>query len=304
MKKSIMLFFILATASAYSQDMQKVVQIVKRMETNLKAMVESEKEQREASFLAITHELGLVRNQLDLVSSNQSKTTTSLDSSNSTMRHAGVKNLILRLQQGNDRFVAGKPSAKDFQRDRAELISAQHPYSIVLTCSDSRVPPELIFDESLGQIFVIRTAGNIVDSVVLGSIEYAAEHLHAGLMVVLGHKDCGAVKATISGGKVPPDIGSLVSRIQPAVDRARATHVGEKDLLDACVEENVHRQMEQSLIQSDLLNELVGQGELSIVGAVYNLETGRVEFLSQDGNAAAAATPDKHSSTHSVAKAK
>ncbi|HTY60158.1 MAG TPA: carbonic anhydrase [Bacteroidota bacterium] len=189
--------------------------------------------------------------------------------------------LLKKLEKGNARFVAGRTSKKDFPVQRKGLTGAQHPYAIVLTCSDSRVPPELLFDESLGQLFVIRNAGNVVDSVTLGSIEYAAEHLHAGLLVVLGHESCGAVTAAASGGQAPPNIGSVVWRIAPAVDAAKAAHVQQADLVHASVEENVRLQMQDAVAQSGVLKELVAKGEFDIIGGVYSLETGKVNFMAK-----------------------
>ncbi|MBK7258284.1 MAG: hypothetical protein IPI01_10895 [Ignavibacteriae bacterium] len=126
---------------------------------------------------------------------------------NGAAEPAASKDPVARLLNGNRRFVEGRTAARDFVHERPALTAGQHPYAIILTCSDSRVPPELLFDESLGQLFVVRDAGNVVDSVVLGSIEYAAEHLHAGLLIVLGHEACGAVNATIKGGDVPRTSG-------------------------------------------------------------------------------------------------
>ncbi len=190
--------------------------------------------------------------------------------------------LIIRLLEGNARFISGHTSTKDFVHQRAELTKSQHPFAIVLSCADSRVPPELLFDESLGQLFIVRVAGNVVDSVALGSIEYAAEHLHTKFMIVLGHESCGAVAATINGGEVPPNIASLMKRIKPSVSfvKSRKALLKDAQLVNACVEENVREQMKQSLKQSDVLREMNEKGELAIVGAVYSLESGTVRFLS------------------------
>jgi carbonic anhydrase len=186
---------------------------------------------------------------------------------------------LKKLEKGNSRFVAGKPAKKDFPVQRKGLASAQHPYAIVLTCADSRVPPELLFDESLGQLFVLRNAGNVVDSVTLGSIEYAAEHLHTALLIVLGHESCGAVTAAAGGGQVPPNIGSIVWRITPAVESAKSAHGASADLVHASVEENVRLQMKDAVAGSEILRELIGKGEFGVIGGVYNLETGKVTFL-------------------------
>jgi carbonic anhydrase len=199
------------------------------------------------------------------------------------VRFADSYELIIRLLEGNARFISGHTMVKDFVQQRAELTKSQHPFAVVLCCTDSHVPPELLFDESLGQLFIVRVAGNVVDSVALGSIEYAAEHLHTSLMIVLGHEGCGAVAATIQGGEVPPNIASLVRRIKPSVSKVKsleASSLKDSRLVNACVEENVREQMKQSLLQSDVLEEMSENGELAIVGAIYSLESGTVRFLS------------------------
>ncbi len=186
---------------------------------------------------------------------------------------------LSRLVQGNERYVSGHPEPKDFAAERKELAGGQHPYAIVLACADSRVAPEIVFDESLGRLFVVRVAGNVADPVVLGSIEYAVEHLQAHLLVVLGHESCGAVKATLAGGEAPPNIAALVSRIAPAADRARSARVADSELLATAVRENVRYQMQMAVYQSDALSELVHKHELQIAGGVYDLDTGKVDFL-------------------------
>jgi carbonic anhydrase len=189
---------------------------------------------------------------------------------------------LSRLIKGNERFVSGKIRVRRYNEERPEVAKGQHPYAIVLACADSRVPPELLFDESLGKLFVIRVAGNVADPVVLGSIEYAVEHLHSHLLVVLGHDNCGAVKATISGGELPPNILSIASRIKPAVDKMQVRWMNEKEGLDAAIRENVHYQMQKSIFDSEILNESVRKKELRVVGGVYHLNTGRVEMVSRD----------------------
>lgn len=191
---------------------------------------------------------------------------------------------IARLKEGNARFVSGARAQRDLKADRAAVVAGQTPYAIVLTCADSRVAPELVFDESLGQLFVVRNAGNVLDSVVLGSIEYAAEHLHAKLLVILGHQSCGAVKATVAGGDLPPNIGSIVHRIAPAVRKVKGAGTQEAAMVDASIAENARMQVEQTGVQSSLLEEMKKKQEFSIVGAVYDLESGAVTFLeSQEG---------------------
>ncbi|HQJ75216.1 MAG TPA: carbonic anhydrase [Bacteroidota bacterium] len=186
---------------------------------------------------------------------------------------------INRLKQGNERFVSESTFHKDFAKERKELISGQKPYAIILTCSDSRVPPELIFDESLGKLFVIRVAGNVVNPDILGSIEYAIEHLHSHLLIYMGHESCGAVKATMEGGKVPPNIGAIAYKIKPAVKKAKQKHLhNENEVLDEAIKINVRNQIETSLKSSNIIKEAFEKGELKIYSAYYNLHSGKVDF--------------------------
>ena len=186
---------------------------------------------------------------------------------------------LARLMAGNARFAEGQRRPANYRKERAELTKGQQPYAIVLSCSDSRVPPEMVFDESLGRLFVVRVAGNVVDAATLGSIEYAAEHLHAKLLYVLGHESCGAVKATVDGGHFSPGIESIVEKIKPAVAAARRDHPNTKDILPFAVQENVAIQIKSVVDQSDILRDMVEKKELRIAGGVYRLASGRVDFF-------------------------
>ncbi len=179
------------------------------------------------------------------------------------------------LESGNSRFVSGQPSKKDLAGEVKKLQNGQSPYAVILTCSDSRVPPELLFDESLGRLFVIRLAGNVATAEAIGSIEYAVEHLGSQLVVVMGHLKCGAVSAAISGGETTPNIEKLIHYIEPAVKEARLTREV-PDLVTACVEINVKHQMKNLVGHSNLLEEKMASGSLKIVGGVYDLSTGKV----------------------------
>ena len=183
------------------------------------------------------------------------------------------------LKSGNSRFMHGNIKSFDVKSKRLKLAGKQQPFAIIVTCSDSRVPPELVFDQSLGDLFVIRVAGNIVDSAGLGSIEYAAEHLGSNLVVVLGHESCGAVSAAIAGGSLPPNIQSIVNKIAPAVSHARAEHPADSLLLGRAIELNVHEQMHNIINHSDLLREKVNNKSLVVIGAEYQLGTGNVVWL-------------------------
>lgn len=184
-----------------------------------------------------------------------------------------------KLKGGNDRFIKGQTLEKHYTAERAELSKSQHPYAIILTCSDSRVAPEAVFDETLGKLFVVRVAGNVSDPVILGSIEYAVEHLHASLLMVMGHESCGAVKAAVSNSAVPPNIAKIIQRLRPAVDKVRVYSQDEDKIMDAAVRENVRYQVKMMTFDSDVLAEFVHDKKLKIVGSVYNLHTGKVEML-------------------------
>jgi carbonic anhydrase len=189
---------------------------------------------------------------------------------------------LARLKSGNQRFVKGKPQVRHLISERKALAEGQAPYAIILCCSDSRVSPEIIFDESLGKLFVVRVAGNVADPVDLGSIEYAAQHLHAKLLLVVGHESCGAVKATLDGGQLPANIEAIVEKISPAVIKAKRQNRDTKTTLNVAIEENVRQQMNNALQQSAVLREMVEKKELRIDGGVYNLHTGKVEYLSAE----------------------
>lgn len=183
------------------------------------------------------------------------------------------------LKEGNQRYTANRLKSKDFSSDRQQQTQGQQPYAIILTCSDSRVAPEILFDESLGRLFVIRVAGNVIDPVVTGSIEYAAEHLHAKLLFVLGHSSCGAVKAAVQGGELPPNIRSIVERIQPAVTKAKSTEKDADAVMGKAVTENVNEQLSSALRSSPILKELIEKKEFTVAGGVYNIKNGEVSFF-------------------------
>lgn len=179
-----------------------------------------------------------------------------------------------RLEEGNTRFATGHSRAiADHSGRRAELSKGQHPFAVVVSCSDSRVVPEIVFDQGLGDLFVIRTAGEVVDDDALGSIEYAVEHLGSSLIVVLGHTRCGAVTAAVEGGTPPGHIVALTKAIQPAVEQTRGQ---QGDSVENAVRDNVREVVKQLSGSAPILSESVHEGKVSIVGAEYNLDTGRV----------------------------
>lgn len=158
-----------------------------------------------------------------------------------------------------------------------ELVGGQHPHAEILSCADSRVPPEIIFDQGLGDLFVVRVAGNVATDTEIGSLEYGASHLHIPLLVVLGHESCGAVTAAVQGGDNEGHITGLISLIKPAVDRSRGMP---GDPIANAVRSNVQMVVQQLRSSTPVLAELVTHGKLKIVGGVYSLETGEVTWLS------------------------
>jgi carbonic anhydrase len=183
---------------------------------------------------------------------------------------------LARLTEGNQRFVASRMSAgKPTAAKRAETAQSQHPFAIIVGCADSRTSPELVFDQNIGDLFVVRTAGNLVDDHALGSIEYAVEHLGARLIVVLGHERCGAVKAAMGSTKAPGHINSLVHDIQPAVKAAKS-ETG--DALANTVRENA-RLVAGKIRKEAELGALAPQ--VRIVAGYYHLDTGEVEWTAE-----------------------
>jgi carbonic anhydrase len=194
---------------------------------------------------------------------------------------AAQEGILQELADGNARFVDGRQAPHDLGPGRRhELAKGQHPRAAILSCSDSRVPPELVFDQQLGEVFVVRTAGNVADGLALGSLEYAVAHLDIPVIVVLGHRSCGAVTATLELHEkhLHPhgNVGEIVKRVMPAV--LQAEKAGAADLLDAAIDANVVLEARGLLKRSRLLAERVKAGKLRIVTAIYDLESGKVEF--------------------------
>ena len=199
-----------------------------------------------------------------------------------------------RLKQGNRRFVSGSVSHSglDRQTRRAELASEQFPFAIILGCSDSRVPAEMVFDQGLGDLFVIRVAGNIVAPSQVGSVEFAAARFDTRLVVVLGHSRCGAIEATLEELRKPShetsgNQRSIVNRILPSVEGLLAGNPRlEADaLLDLAVRENVKQSVDQLRHGSEIIEQLVREEGLLVVGAEYSLDTGVVEFFAGSSGA-------------------
>jgi carbonic anhydrase len=195
---------------------------------------------------------------------------------------AGVSDEALqKLMDGNKRYVAGDLLKKDVgDTKRQELTKGQKPFAIVITCSDSRVPPEILFDQGLGDIFVIRVAGNVVDPIALGSIEYGAEHLHAPLVFILGHTKCGAVTATLEAkGEPEGNIGAIVKKIQPAAAVAKKKGGSKDEMLETAIHENMKNVYKDIMHKSKIVRELVHEGKVKIVAGEYDITTGKVAMM-------------------------
>jgi carbonic anhydrase len=192
--------------------------------------------------------------------------------------HVVVKGALERLKEGNRRYAEGKPASPRRNKDQRTLVAkAQLPFAIVVSCADSRVPPEIVFDQGLGDLFTVRVAGQVLDPPSIGSVEYAVEHLGTRLIVVLGHERCGAVDAACKGIDPGGHVTSLVQAIRPAVEVARRRK-GDNLLADA-VKANVQRVVDQLKGSWPVVGPEVRDGHLSVVGGIYDLETGLVEFL-------------------------
>ena len=195
---------------------------------------------------------------------------------------------LKKLQEGNARFVANVRDVDTLssQARRTELVDGQTPHAIILGCSDSRVPAEMVFDQGFGDLFVIRVAGNVVAPSQIGSVEFAVQQFKTPLIIVLGHTSCGAVKATIQelerkGNEGTPNIWSIVDRIAPAVATLIDSPLkDDKPALEAAaIRANIRLAADHLRHGSRMLEEKVGSGELLVVGAEYSLETGVVEFF-------------------------
>ncbi|MBD3398194.1 carbonic anhydrase [Candidatus Micrarchaeota archaeon] len=178
-----------------------------------------------------------------------------------------------RLMEGNARFVQGVRKQYDFIARRKELLEGQNPFATILTCSDSRVRPEYIFDANIGEIFNIETAGNVVDAVALGSIEYGVEHLHTPVLMILGHTKCGAVTSCCQlEGELAGNLGDIMKKIEPAALKSQKK-------IDETIDENMKCVKECILQNSPVVKKAAEEGKVRIVLAKYILETGEVKVL-------------------------
>ena len=208
-----------------------------------------------------------------------------------TRGHVSARDALERLRRGNQRFIAQLRSADDFvsHTRRVELQIEQRPSAIILGCSDARVPAEIVFDQGLGDLFVIRVAGNIVAPSLVGSVEFAAARFGTRLVVVLGHTQCGAILATIeeleNPGTPSRNLQSIVDRVRPSVATLWATDLRHDHdaLVRAAVRANIRASADHLRHGSQVLEQLIQDDGLLVVGAEYSLETGEVDFFDAGG---------------------
>jgi carbonic anhydrase len=196
---------------------------------------------------------------------------------------AAARVALENLLSGNQRFIKSERAPRDFRLRRERLISGQKPMAIILGCSDSRVAPEMVFDKNLGEIFVIRTAGQVLEPVALASIEYAVDHLGVPLFMILGHEKCGAVTAAATHtGPVHGNIGILLEKIRPAIAKAKALEVPPEELVEKATDLHLEELGQQVLRDSEIIRQAVQEGRLRLVIAKYKLSTGEVEIFNND----------------------
>ncbi len=234
--------------------------------------------QQRRSFLkmAVASSLGLGIAATDKVIASSGVITTPPQPENVLTPEAALE----RLMAGNERYVAGQSTPLNFKHERAALVRGQNPYASILSCSDSRVSPEFCFDEQRGDLFIARVAGNYLTIDFVATLEYAAAVLHTPLIMVLGHQSCGAIKAAIDASdnstQFPGHIQSIASALAPAV---RAIDRKSKDRIDDVVKMNVIQNVRELKKQTPILNRLVAEKKLLVVGGVYNLKTGKVDLV-------------------------
>ena len=196
---------------------------------------------------------------------------------------AAAKVALENLLAGNQRFVRNERAPRAFELRREKLVRGQKPLAIILGCSDSRVSPETLFDQNLGEIFVVRTAGQVLEPTSIASIEYAVDHLQAPLLMILGHEQCGAVTAAIAhAGEAHGNIGRLLSKIQPAIDRAKQLNTPHEDMVEKVTDLHLEELAIQVFQESEIINQAVAEGRLRIVTAKYQMSSGEVQIHTPD----------------------
>ncbi len=196
------------------------------------------------------------------------------------MQNMSMQSIWERMLEGNRSYVAGlQPRADMCAQRRRDTAAGQHPCAAVVACSDSRVPVEHLFDMGVGDLFVVRVAGNVIGLHEAGSLEIAVKHLHVPLVLILGHTGCGAVSAALSGKGADGAIGSLIKKIAPAVDRAKNSGTSGRELLRVACIENVHQAIGDLFNFSPAVKAAAGRGMVTVAGALYDIETGGVVGL-------------------------
>lgn len=274
-----------ASADAAKKEKAKKKKAQKELEDEAERKDEEDNEAESAKTLEKEEtDAGGEPNKTSVESASESKSEKKLKSGESKKteeKNAGdeAEKIWKDLLQGNERYVAGRHTSAKYISVRKELTKGQSPEAVVLGCADSRVPPELVFDKNLGELFVVRAAGNIADTISLGSIEYAVEHLHSKVIVILGHESCGAVAAAVSDEEMPTkNLAAIVNKIVPALEGSKTCPLGGKINM-SCVELNVRQSAADVLADSPIIKKAVKAGNLTIIRAVYQLESGKVSRL-------------------------
>jgi carbonic anhydrase len=196
---------------------------------------------------------------------------------------AAAKVALENLLAGNQRFVRDDRAPRAFELRRGKLVSGQKPLAIILGCSDSRVSPETLFDQNLGEIFVVRTAGQVLEPTSIASMEYAVDHLQAPLLMILGHEQCGAVTAAIAHvGEVQGNIGRLLGKIQPAIDRAKQCNTPPEAMVEKVTDLHLEELAQQVFQESEIIRQAVVEGRLRLVTAKYQMASGEVMIHTAD----------------------
>lgn len=188
---------------------------------------------------------------------------------------------LQRLREGNERFVAGQSAHpnQSLERRQETASKGQKPFATILACSDSRVPVEVLFDQGVGDLFVVKVAGNVADVDEIATIEYGTEHLATPLLVVLGHTKCGAVTAVASGAHLEGHLPKLADKIKPAFEKVQKEHSDKHNLVDLTIKENVFQTISDIISNSKIIGHLIEEKKLQVVGAIYDIETGKIEWL-------------------------
>jgi carbonic anhydrase len=183
-----------------------------------------------------------------------------------------------QLKDGNKRFIDGNLECDISEDTRLELKDGQQPFATILGCSDSRVPIELVFDQGLGNLFIIRTAGNIIDDISLGSLEYGGAHCETSILMVLGHQNCGAVSAAMKGDPLPGHMQKIADNIKPVIDSVKDDALPYDQRMDKAIRMNVEKVLDEIKEKSLVLRERVESDQLKLVGAYYSFDSGEVKF--------------------------